>query len=493
MASGLKMIKQELGPDALILSTKTVRNGKLGLLGKPMLEITAAIDTDFPEEKTAPRTKRQFSTQAHTPERPQPRQENRSFNHIINDPVEQFLEPHSSTPAPQKRKAKNTFRVENLDGAPGHVSGENQEPVQHSLPKQELFREYPTPQAQRIDPAPAPEPPPEQVSLHENNGLESEVSELKQLVKDLAGQITDLSQKKTEPHTPEPTESNLNEIKFTPRQSTNRGEVHQIQGDHILSLLISKGVNVETARTIAGCIRERLTDLELSDSGHITHAIIETIQNLIEVSPPDFKEEGGQRRIALVGPTGVGKTTTLAKIAASYLQQYSNSIALITIDTYRIAAVEQLKVYGEIMHLPVDVVITAEQLGQALDKHEDKDLILIDTAGRSPRDSFCIDELSSFLSEEHNIEKHLVLSATTRENEILETIHQFSKLDIANTIFTKIDECMSLGVLLNTQLQNSNPISYITNGQRVPEDLLEITPQKIAELIMSQYQGSMHE
>lgn len=221
--------------------------------------------------------------------------------------------------------------------------------------------------------------------------------------------------------------------------------------------------------------------------------IVETISNLLEVDPPDFTTSDEQSRIALIGPTGVGKTTTLAKIAAAHLAAHSNKIALITIDTYRIAAVEQLKVYGEIMHLPVEVVITPEQLQKALDRHQDKDLILIDTAGRSPRDKVCVEELGSFLPPELNIDKHLVLSATTRENELLQAIERFSQLDITHTIFTKIDECESLGVLLNIQIQNSSPLSYLTNGQRVPEDLLNITPQFVAELIMDQQTGPLHD
>lgn len=462
MASGLKMIKKELGPDALILSTKTVRNGKLGLLSKPLLEITAAVDTDFPQKKEAGSTRHASSFQAQVSEQRKQGHEKKNFSRVVNDPVEQFLEHFVK-------------KEENLP-----------QPFSQEL---ECFREHPTltPDEPLATPGEKPN------SFREHPGLESEVSELKQLVKDLAGQITHLHQNKTEPVQTQSTEPVESQITISPDQFAKRTTVNQIHGDHLLSLLLSKGINVETARIVSGFIRERLTPQELSDTAVVTSAVIETLQNLIEVNPPDFTDENEQRRIALVGPTGVGKTTTLAKIAASYLQQYSSSIALITIDTYRIAAVEQLKVYGEIMHLPVDVVITPEQLNQAFTRHQDKKLILIDTAGRSPRDSFCIKELSSFLTPEHNIEKHLVLSATTRENELMETIQQFAKLDIANTIFTKIDECISLGVLLNTQLQNSTPVSYITNGQRVPEDLLAITPQKIAELIMSEDQGTMHE
>ncbi|MFT5698018.1 MAG: flagellar biosynthesis protein FlhF [Desulforhopalus sp.] len=464
MASGLKMIRQELGPDALILSTKTVRNGKMGLLSKPLLEITAAVDTDFPGEPKNDAPKQLFSTYSNNSKKSSGsnnnnnnNNNNRSFSRIINDPVEHFLD----------QKEPQLL------------------PTEH-----ECFREFPTHKPKQSQ---SPDSQNEPQNVSKNDSLESEVSELKQLVKGLAGQITALSQKDTKEVAIESSESIQKKIKITNNPPTVRNRVEHIQGDHLLSLLTARGVNVETARTIAGFIRESLTEQELGDSKIISKALIETLQNLIEVNPPLFKDQKEQRRIALVGPTGVGKTTTLAKIAASYLQQHSNSIALITIDTYRIAAVEQLKVYGEIMHLPVDVVISPDQLGQALNRYQDKKLILIDTAGRSPRDSFCIDELSSFLAPEYNIEKHLVLSATTRENEIVDTMNQFSRLEIANTIFTKIDECVSLGVLLNTQLQNSNPISYITNGQRVPEDLLEITPHKIAELIMSQDQGSLHE
>ena len=318
--------------------------------------------------------------------------------------------------------------------------------------------------------------------------MHSEVSELKSLVKDLAGQISRLSEKETTERQNKQIALQVKDVEFANRLAGN-----PIHGDSILSMLTGKGINVETSRTITGFLRQSLTEQELSNPDNVTETLISTLQDLIEVSPPLFAPGQEQHRIALVGPTGVGKTTTLAKIAASYLSKYSNSIALITIDTYRIAAVEQLKVYGEIMQLPVDVVITPEQLEQAIVKHSNKDLILIDTAGRSPRDSYCINELASFLNPDLGIDKHLVLSAATRENELLDTIERFQSLDISNTIFTKIDECSSLGILLNIQIQNSNPLSYVTNGQRVPEDLLEISPKIVAELIMSQHEGSMHD
>ncbi len=449
MAAGLKQIKKELGPNALILSTRTIRNGKLGILGKPMLEITAAVDADYPQPKKHDKGLF-YREEAHMP--PAAAKEKTGFRHIVDDSVEQYLNQAYSLPSPASAPP-------GPESAAAHSAGSGFGPVE---PRREDF------------------------SGTNNHGLHNEVNELKDLVKNLAGQISQLSQK-------EASQKKQAALQVKDPDFVNRLTGNPIHGDYILSMLIGRGINVETSRTIAGFLRQSLTEQELADPDNISRTIVSTIQDLIEVSPPIFSSGQEQQRIALVGPTGVGKTTTLAKIAASYLSRYSNSIALITIDTYRIAAVEQLKVYGEIMHLPVDVVITPEQLQQAIIKHSDKELILIDTAGRSPRDSFCIDELASFLQPDLQIDKHLVLSAGTRENELLDTIERFNTLGISNTIFTKIDECSSLGILLNTQIQNSTPLSYVTNGQRVPEDLMEISPKIVAELIMSQNEGSMHD
>lgn len=435
MASGLKIIKQELGPDALILSTRTIRNGKLGILGKPMLEITAAVDADFPQPK---QNDRRSIYQEMAPA-PLVGKQRTGFRQVVGDSVARYLNDQGPAPA---------------------------QPAEHNA------RETAAPRT-------------------DNHRLQNDVNELKDLVKNLAGQIGLLTEQEAVGKEQKSTRQISLQVKDV--DFANRLTVNVIHGDHILSLLTGRGINVESSRTITGFLRQSLTEQELCDPANVTNTIIAMITDLIEVQPPVFAAGQAQQRIALVGPTGVGKTTTLAKIAASYLGRHSNSIALITIDTYRIAAVEQLKVYGEIMHLPVDVVISPEQLEQAIARHSDKELILIDTAGRSPRDSYCIDELAQFLRPELHIDKHLVLSAGTRENELLDTIESFNRLGLSNTIFTKTDECTSLGILLNIQIQNANPLSYVTNGQRVPEDLLEITPKIVAELIMSQNEGSMHD
>ena len=254
-------------------------------------------------------------------------------------------------------------------------------------------------------------------------------------------------------------------------------------------MLYGFGITSETATIIAELALKALAGEERSDPERLSRFLQEIAAGFIHVSPPDFADQQSQKRIAFVGPTGVGKTTTLAKIAARCICTFRKSVALITIDTYRIAAVEQLKVYGEIMGLPVDVVLTPGQLEKSLHNHRHKDVILIDTAGRSPKDTISIEELAAFLKADLDIEKHLVLSAGTREQELNETISHFQKLNLDRTVFTKIDECSNLGVILNTQLKNPTPISYLTNGQRVPEDILEVDRDAVARLVIPSTRG----
>ena len=434
MASGLKLVKKELGPDALILSTRTVRSGKLGLLGRQVLEITAAVDTPWPQQSEPP------------------------------PPVQ------SHPPLEHQAYTRNS-------GTSTSVLPERSQVQQTSGP---LFKIGARPERSLHISDQASRPPEESPRIRE------EFDELKSMVKNLAGDIARLGQR-----------SGGDNSRIRHSGLSGNTVLHQrLQSSgttQVRDLLLSHGIAMETANTISAFAKDSLSAEDLSREDRLCVFLQNTISDILEVSRPSFERDGRQHKIALVGPTGVGKTTTLAKIAAGYLSTYSNSIALITIDTYRIAAVEQLKVYGEIMHVPVDVVLTPSELGQAIARHHDKQLILIDTAGRSPRDTLSIDELATFLQPDPAIVKHLVLSATNREDELLETIARFSRLGIDYTIFTKVDECINLGIILNTQIHNNSPISYITNGQRVPEDLFEADTKKIAELIMPKPEGQIHD
>ncbi len=428
MATGLKMVKKELGPDALILSTKTIRSGKYGLLSKPRLEITAAIDSPSLDQ-TFP----------------------------VSPPREQ-------------KKALNGSITNNRTTAPPTLK-----PVKEFATYNSTCRLRKTEETGRAEPSlPAP------VSA-EQNALQSEVNELK-------GMIRSLAQEMVRKNSPQAVSAPMTTVDLQPSETLLSPE--ETNGLHSLrQRILDYGISAETAHAMSSNALETLKLEGITDLFQQQKFIAEAIRERLQVNTNIFPAHNNQHRLALVGPTGVGKTTTLAKIAAEYLCKHSPSIALITIDTYRIAAVEQLKVYGEIMNLPVEVVLNPQQLEQMLTKHQDKELILIDTAGRSPQDTLCIEELASFLPPDLAIEKHLVLSATTREKELYEAMKRFSVLGIDNAIVTKIDECSSLGMLLDIQQQENIPFSYITNGQRVPEDLLQADKEALTQLIMSPGEG----
>ncbi len=399
----------------------------MGKKKKPMIEITAAVD-DLPKD-SAPVASGY-----------------REKNRIITGKTSCGTQQHSA-PA-----AKGSFR---------HVVDDNLEDLLQVEPPTDSVGQplFPHAVEPKDNSAEKKESAPKDAELYD------EVRLLRSMINGLSGQLEEALTRKM------PSRQKVTPIIAKERATTKT----PAQKNPPLRQLLERGISPETARTLAKFLQENYSKEELIDDQEITAKLVETIESLVEVAPPQFDSCKKQQRIAFVGPTGVGKTTTLAKVCAHYLATKSKSVALITIDTYRIAAVEQLKIYGEIMGLPVDVVFTPEQMEEALARHQDKELILIDTAGRNPRDSFNIDELATFLTPEMDIEKHLVLSAATRERE---------KLGLARTVFTKLDECFTLGTVLNIQLQNPAPLSWLTNGQRVPEDLVHISPRKVAELIM---------
>ncbi len=188
--------------------------------------------------------------------------------------------------------------------------------------------------------------------------------------------------------------------------------------------------------------------------------------------------------VALVGPTGVGKTTTLAKIASS-LSMHGAKVGFITIDTFRIAAVEQLKIYAGILNIPLEVVLSPEDMAHAFRAFRNKDVILIDTAGHSQRDLAQLRRLKSFLSKYTQIDTRLVLSASSSEKQMEETIRNFSELSISNLIFTKLDEATSLGSIFNQHIRTGIPVSYFTTGQRVPEDIEDATAKLFVKRFFS--------
>ena len=184
-----------------------------------------------------------------------------------------------------------------------------------------------------------------------------------------------------------------------------------------------------------------------------------------------LREDGKPTIVMFVGPTGVGKTTTLAKIAANYALNHQKDVGLITADTYRIAAVEQLRTYAEILGMPLNVVYSLNEISNIIEKYQDKDIIFIDTAGRSSRNKPHFNELKALVKSIGADEIFLVLSTTTSVNNCKEIIDSYSFLENYKLIFTKLDESPSLGIILNVKQYADKKLSYMTNGQNVPDDI----------------------
>jgi flagellar biosynthesis protein FlhF len=188
--------------------------------------------------------------------------------------------------------------------------------------------------------------------------------------------------------------------------------------------------------------------------------------------------------VALIGPTGVGKTTTIAKLAANLKLKEKRSVGLITIDTYRIAAIDQLKRYADIIGAPLRVVASSEEIAGAVESMRDCEFVLIDTAGRSPSDTLKLSELRNFIQVAGADEVHVVLSATSSQSCIEHAIERFGEVRIDRVIFTKLDETQHVGVVLNVLHKVNKPLSYVTTGQDVPDDIEVARGRRLAQLIL---------
>lgn len=259
--------------------------------------------------------------------------------------------------------------------------------------------------------------------------------------------------------------------------------------DQYLALL-EQEVTEELADEVVDAVKQSLGDTQLDNDNEMRKAISKAIATLIPIDKtPSISQKNKDGRpftIALIGPTGVGKTTTIAKLAATFKLREKLKVALITIDTYRIAAVDQLRTYANIIDLPLHVVLTPLELREALDKCQSYDVILIDTAGRSQRDDDKLDQLKAFVDAADPHEVHLVLSSTCSQQVMFQTVDRFSEIRTDRIIFTKLDEAVSFGVLLNVIRRVNKQLSYITTGQEVPHQIEPGSRERLAELIMGE-------
>ena len=243
----------------------------------------------------------------------------------------------------------------------------------------------------------------------------------------------------------------------------NEVQYHPLRA-RLLQRLMSLGLSPKLAKDIATQVNEE------KDFDHNWRLALGELAHQVPVGENEIIEKGGI--VALVGATGVGKTTTIAKLAARYtLKHGPHRVALITTDNYRVAAQEQLRSYARIMGVPMRVTGDAESLRAVLDSLHDKELILIDTAGMSQRDIRISEQFSVLKETKANMKVFLVMAATSQLAGLEETINVFRGADMDGCILTKLDEAASLGPAISAIIEQKLPLAYVSDGQRVPEDL----------------------
>ena len=248
--------------------------------------------------------------------------------------------------------------------------------------------------------------------------------------------------------------------------------------------LLDAELSEEVARELVERVRNDPANEGLSDAMLLKARVAGMIESDICAAGPIRITPGRCRLAALVGPTGVGKTTTIAKLAANFRLKEKRRVGLITVDTYRIAAVEQLRTYADIIDLPMHVVSTPREMRETVAEMSHLDLILLDTAGRSPKDEVRIQELKMFLAEANADEVHLVLSSVAAARTLEQTAERFAAVGTTALILTKLDEASGLGNVLPVLRTSGLPLSYLTNGQSVPDDIETADARRLARMIL---------
>lgn len=248
--------------------------------------------------------------------------------------------------------------------------------------------------------------------------------------------------------------------------------------------LINAELEEALARDLVYRLRQQAGPEVADDPERSRQILTGMVERELHCSGPIQVNPQKQKTVALVGPTGVGKTTTIAKLAANFRLRDGIRMGLITVDTYRIAAVEQLRTYAEIIDLPMQIVTSPQEMQRAIETFSGMDLVLIDTAGRSPRDELKIQELKQLLEAARVDEVHLVLSLTSSPKSLQSTVRNFSAADVSSLILTKLDEADSLGSILSLNREVNLPVSYLTTGQNVPDDIEPAAHDRLARLIL---------
>ena len=449
MKEALAMIKQEMGEDASIVSNKTKKRTLANGAKETYYEITAAVDEEPQPEPSMP---------------------------IKPDGVYALRPPLA--PGANKRHAHGHPHVPAQP--PVNIPAQAPRPAPpkaHHEPQQPAWAPAkPTPK-----PAPPPPPTPSKPDV-DLQPIRRELLEIKGAMEALKEQDARNSSILSE----------LDQLK----SMLSRLQKHGLPGiPHqmppallgLYSDLVANDVDPMTAVRLCEYTQRALSDQggeDNVDPDKVRLFMRRVISNFIPVAAPIQLDPNKVQVAALIGPTGVGKTTTIAKLAAFAKVNLKQKVALLTMDTFHMGGADLLQQHAQALEVPIHVIITAEDLKNALHFYQDRSLVLIDTPGHQQRETARLDQLGAFLQALPQVEAHLVLPATAKPRDLAEIAQRFERLRPDRLIFTKLDETCTYGPILSTLVRVKRPISYLGTGQEIPQDIELATSKRIADLIL---------
>jgi len=433
----LQRIHREVGPHAAIINTRKVHQGLFGLLGRPAVEVTVAVDFDgggpageAGGEDAGPAAWNTPSVRTDRPVSP--------FGETAVEPRARVL---PSALARRAGAAEPRGRARSRT-APEFAPARDSEPVMpSSLPRV----------------------------------LRSSVDDPMLVAR-----------------------RELNELRVKPRGGSVAAPAAEVGPagtslpedlERVYRILVRNQVEMDIARSLLRIFDEQLCLLG-EDWSRAQPRFERFLGGLIRAAP-GIQLSGGRRPMVamFIGPTGVGKTTTIAKIASLFSLAEHRKVAIVTADTYRMAATDQIKRYGQILGIPVHVVETPEEMEQAMVRLAGYDLVLVDTAGRSPQHKEHMKQMRELVEAARPDEIHLVVSLTTKYVDVLQIVARFGIVGVNRVIVTKADETRTYGLILNLSMKFNMEVAYLTNGQQVPDDIEPADQGKLAKLVLAGYGG----